>query len=107
MITNRFGDSSAQRWGRILGLRLVGEVSDGLEAVQKAEKLQPDLIVLDIGLPTFNGIEAARRIQELSPKSRILFLSENRSWDIVEQALRTGAGAMSSSRMPQANYCLL
>jgi len=73
-------------------LQIVGEVSDGLEAVQKAEELQPDLIVLDIGLPSLNGIEVARRIRELSPKSKILFLSENRSWDIVEEALRTGAG---------------
>ena len=49
-------------------LQIVGEVSDGLEAVQKAEELQPDLIVLDIGLPSLNGIEAARRIRILSPK---------------------------------------
>ena len=48
-------------------LQVVGEVSDGLEAVQQAEQLQPDLIVLDIGLPTMNGIEAARRIREVSP----------------------------------------
>ncbi len=73
-------------------LQIVGEASDGLEAVHKAEELQPDLIVLDIGLPTLNGIEAARRILEHSPKSKILFLSENRSWDIAEEALRTGAG---------------
>ena len=51
-------------------LQIVGEVSDGLEAVQKAEELQPDLIVLDIGLPSLNGIEAARRIRKLSPESK-------------------------------------
>jgi DNA-binding NarL/FixJ family response regulator len=73
-------------------LQVIGEAVDGLEAVQKAQQLQPDLILLDIGLPTLNGIEAARRIRELSPKSKILFVSENRSWDIVEEALRTGAG---------------
>jgi DNA-binding NarL/FixJ family response regulator len=73
-------------------LQVIGEALDGLEAVQKAEELQPDLIVLDIGLPSLNGIEAARRTLELSPKSKILFFSENRSWDIAEEALRTGAG---------------
>jgi len=78
--------------GRRPDLRVVGEGSDGLEAVQKAEELQPDLIMLDIGLPALNGIEAARRIRELSPESKILFVSENRSWDIAEEALRTGAG---------------
>jgi DNA-binding NarL/FixJ family response regulator len=72
-------------------LQIVGDCSDGLEAVQKAQELQPDLILLDIGLPTLNGIEAGRRIRQLSPKSKILFLSENRSPDIVEEALRTGA----------------
>jgi DNA-binding NarL/FixJ family response regulator len=73
-------------------LQIIGEVTDGLQAVQKAQQLQPDLILLDIGLPTLNGIEAARQIRELSPKSKILFVSEDRSWDIVEEALRTGAG---------------
>lgn len=72
-------------------LRIVGEAWDGWEAVEKARELQPDLILLDIGLPTLNGIEAARRIRELSPKSKILFVSENRSWDIAQECLRTGA----------------
>ena len=72
-------------------LQVIGEVSDGLEAVQQAEELQPDLILLDIGLPTLNGIEAARRIRKVSPASRILFVSENCSADIAEEALSTGA----------------
>ena len=57
--------------------QVIGEVSNGLEAVKKAQELQPDLIVLDIGLPTLNGIEAARRIREHAPQSKILFFSEN------------------------------
>ena len=71
-------------------LHVIAEVADGLEAVQVAEKLQPDLILLDVGLPTLNGVEAARRIRESSPTSKIVFVSENRSWDIAEEALRTG-----------------
>ena len=72
-------------------LQVVGTVSDGLAAVQKAEELQPDLILLDIGLPTLNGIEAARRIRKLSPESKILFISQESSPDIVRDALGTGA----------------
>ena len=71
-------------------LRILSEACDGAEAVQKAEELQPDLILLDIGLPSLNGIEAARRIQEVSPNTKILFVSENRSTDIAEEALRAG-----------------
>ena len=71
-------------------LQIIGEVSDGLEAVEKAQQLQPDLILLDIGLPTLNGIEVARRIRKHSPASKILFVSENRSWDVAEEGLRSG-----------------
>ena len=73
------------------GLQIIGEVADGLEAVQRAQELQPDLILLDVGLPTLNGIEAARRIREVSPATKILFVSENRSADVAEEALSTGA----------------
>jgi DNA-binding NarL/FixJ family response regulator len=72
-------------------LQLICEVSDGLEAVQKAQELQPDLILLDIGLPTLNGIEAARRIRNLSPESKIIFLSQESSADAVHEALCLGA----------------
>ena len=72
-------------------LQVICEVSDGLEAVQKAQELQPDLILLDIGLPKLNGIEAAKRIYGLSPRSKMLFISQETSADIVEEALATGA----------------
>jgi len=71
--------------------QVVSEASDGLEAVRQAQQLQPDLILLDIGLPSLNGIEAARQIRKVSTNSRILFVSENRSADIVSAALATGA----------------
>ena len=63
--------------------QVICEVSDGLEAVQKSEELGPDLILLDIGLPGLNGIEAARRIRQPSPNSRIVFLSADNSLDVV------------------------
>jgi len=71
--------------------QVIAEASDGSEAVQKAEELKPDLILLDIGLPKLSGIEAARRIRQLSPNSRIIFLSLHNDLDIVRAALRTGA----------------
>ena len=77
--------------GKREDLRIVGEATDGLEAVCRAEDLQPDLIVLDISLPKLNGIEAARRIRQLSPSSKILFLSQNPDLDVVQAALDTGA----------------
>jgi len=72
-------------------LQIAGEVADGLQAIRKAEQLQPDLIVLDIGLPSLNGIEAARRIRKSSPDSKILFVSQESSADVVREALGTGA----------------
>jgi len=72
-------------------MQIVGEVADGLEAVQKAEELQPHLILLDIGLPSLDGLEAARRIRRVSPGSKILFLSQESSVDVIQEALSTGA----------------
>jgi DNA-binding NarL/FixJ family response regulator len=72
-------------------LQIVGEDTDGLQGLQRAGELQPDLILLDIGLPSLNGIEVARQIRELSPKSKILFVSQETSADVVREALGTGA----------------
>jgi DNA-binding NarL/FixJ family response regulator len=72
-------------------LQVVCEVSNGLEAVQKALELRPDLIRLDIGLPGLNGIEAARQIRELVPESKIIFLTQESSPDVVQEAFKLGA----------------
>jgi DNA-binding NarL/FixJ family response regulator len=72
-------------------LQVIAEAADGLQAVQKAAALKPDLILLDIGLPTLNGIEAARQIRNVSPKSKIIFLTQESSTDIVQEALSFGA----------------
>jgi DNA-binding NarL/FixJ family response regulator len=69
----------------------MAQAADGLEAVQKAEELQPDLIVLDIGLPGLNGLEVARRMPKLAPAARILFISQESCPDVVREALILGA----------------
>ena len=72
-------------------LSVIGEASDGLEAIQRAEALQPDLILLDIGMPGLNGLDAARRMGELAPNAKIIFLTQESSPDIVHEALNLGA----------------
>jgi len=62
-----------------------------LEAVRKAQELQPDLILMDVGLPRLNGIAAARRIRTLSPKSKIIFVTQQHDPDVVREALNVGA----------------
>ncbi len=73
-------------------LEVVCEGLDGLEAVQKCEELRPDLILLDIQLPKMNGFDAARQICEVSPGTKILFLSSYQAPEIMQEALRIGAG---------------
>jgi DNA-binding NarL/FixJ family response regulator len=80
--------------------RVIGEVSDGAEAVRQARALSPDLILLDVGLPTLSGIHAARQMIAERPGSRILFVSEHQTCSIAEEALATGArGYVIKSKM--------
>lgn len=69
---------------------VVGEVTDGLTAAESAEDLQPDLVLLDIGLPGLNGIEAAKRIRKTAPRAKILFVSQQSSPELVQAALAVG-----------------
>jgi DNA-binding NarL/FixJ family response regulator len=86
-------------WRRFVGLilkdnptlQIIGLASDGLETVQKAVELQPDLIVMDISLPKLNGIDAARQIRTVAPKCKILFLSRDNDPEMARTALREGA----------------
>jgi DNA-binding NarL/FixJ family response regulator len=70
--------------------QVVGQASDGLEAVRKVEELQPDLVLLDIGMPRLNGLEAATRISVLGPATKIVFLSQNEDPNVVQTALKAG-----------------
>ena len=72
-------------------IRIVGEVTDGIKAVERAAQLRPDVIFLDVGLPKLNGIDAARQIRTASPESKIIFLSQETSIEIIEEAIGTGA----------------
>jgi len=72
-------------------VQVVGEAQDGVEAVRQAELLQPDLVVLDIGLPRLNGIDAARQISQVASAARIIFLTQESSPDVVREALTVGA----------------
>jgi DNA-binding NarL/FixJ family response regulator len=80
--------------------QVVGLALNGVEATEKARELQPDLILLDIGLPGLNGIETAHKIARVSPRSKILFVSENQDPEVVQEALRSGAsGYVLKSRV--------
>jgi len=71
-------------------LQIVAEASDGIEAVEQSRRLQPDLILLDIGLPKLNGIAAAQQIREVAPQSKIIFVTQETSADIMKEAIGSG-----------------
>ena len=71
-------------------LQVIGECEDGLEAVQRSADLEPDLILLDIGLPSLNGIDVAKQIRKFLPSSKIVFISQESSLDVMEKALSIG-----------------
>jgi DNA-binding NarL/FixJ family response regulator len=84
---------------RYLDRVVISEGSDGLEAVQKSEELQPDLVLLDIGLPNLNGLEAARLIRSVAQRSRILFVTAYNWPELPHEAMNLGArGLVVKSR---------
>jgi DNA-binding NarL/FixJ family response regulator len=72
-------------------VQIVGQAADGLDAIRQAEALRPDVVMLDIGLPTLSGIEAAGRIRELIPNAKMMFVTVESSVDVVEQGFKRGA----------------
>src|ERR1700757_3784441 len=80
-------------------LQVVGEASDGLEAIQKAVELRPDLILLDIRLPSLNGIEVARQMRSLVPECKIIFLTHGSPADVVQEAFSVGARGYVTKNM--------
>jgi DNA-binding NarL/FixJ family response regulator len=70
--------------------QVVGSSDDGSRAVQQAGSLHPDIILLDIGLPGMNGLEAARQIRGIAPIAKIIFLTQESSPEIVEEAFSVG-----------------
>lgn len=72
-------------------LKFIAEAADGAEAVKKASELKPDLILLDVGLPIVDGVEAAAKIRTVAPDAKLLFLTQHESRDFVEAAMRAGA----------------
>jgi DNA-binding NarL/FixJ family response regulator len=87
-------------------LEICGEASNGLEAVEAARKLLPDVIVMDISMPHMNGLEATKQIRKEIPQSRVLVLSQHDSSHIVTAAIEAGAaGYVTKSQV--AHYLLV
>jgi len=87
VVRNGFRALLASQWD----MEVVGEASNGREAVEMAEKLTPDVVVMDVTMPELNGIEAARQITKAQPKIRILALSMQKDGVYVREMLRAGA----------------
>lgn len=71
--------------------QIVGEACDGVEVVRKASELRPDLVLLDIGMPVMNGIQAAERLRNATPAPKIVFLTQDNDTELKSAALNAGA----------------
>ena len=72
---------------------VVGTFADGLAVVEAAPTLRPDVVVLDIGMPTLNGLSAGERLKQLLPMTKLIYLTMNQDPDLAAEAFRLGASA--------------
>jgi len=75
------------------GFQVVGEASDGQEAIRSVEKTQPDVAIVDISMPVLNGVDAARELKKSSPRTKVIVLTQHDEDQYVTEALRAGAKA--------------
>lgn len=81
---------------------LVGEAEDGMEAISRAQQLKPDVVLMDIGLPKLNGLDAARRIYGLFPAAKVIFITQENEVDIVQEAFSVGAWGYVLKQDPES-----
>lgn len=83
-------------------IRIVGKAFDGIEAIQKAKKLIPDVVLMDIGLPRMNGLEALRVLRQELPTTKVLVLTMHDNKEYVQESMRLGAsGYVLKSSSPK------
>ncbi len=80
------------------GIQIIGEASEGKEAVEKARELMPDVIIMDIGMPEMDGLEATRRIRKKSPEIRVVILTQHDNKEYVLSAIKAGAAGYVPKR---------
>lgn len=84
------------------GIEIVGEARDGGEAVERTARLRPDVVLMDLEMPTLNGVEATRRIRQAHPRVRVLILTMYGEEDLVARCLDAGAAGYVLKDVPAA-----